>query len=107
MDGKRDDDNDGDAEKLTGNSSHSLSDVTKMPPRMASVDDSVMLDESYEPQEEDVICSWARQNHGHRKYIDWVSVAPILVLCLTIIVLPIQILLFYMLLYLSTKKCSW
>jgi hypothetical protein len=106
MDGNRNDDNDGAAEKLTGNSS--LSDVTKMPPRMASVDDSVMLDESYEPQEEDVICSWARQNHGHRKCIDWISVAPIFVLCLTIIVLPIEILLFYIiLLYLSTKKCSW
>ena len=69
MDGKRNDDDDdaaAAAEKPTDK--QSLSDVTKMPPRMASVDDSVMLPESYEPQEEDVICSWARQNHGHRKY---------------------------------------
>ena len=40
----------------------------KMPPRMASVDDSVMLPENYEPSDDDVICSWARQNHGHRTY---------------------------------------
>lgn len=42
-------------------------DVSKMPPRMTSVDDSVMLPEWYEPKEEDCICSWARQNHSHRK----------------------------------------
>jgi hypothetical protein len=45
-----------------------LKNVDKMPPRMASVDDSVMLPENYEPNDDDVICSWARQNHGHRKF---------------------------------------
>lgn len=42
--------------------------VGKMPPRMTSVDDSVMLPEIYQPKDEDVICSWARQNHSHRKF---------------------------------------
>ncbi|KAG7367576.1 hypothetical protein IV203_030247 [Nitzschia inconspicua] len=41
-------------------------DVGKMPPRMMSVDDSVMLPENYNPTDDDVICSWARQNHSHR-----------------------------------------
>ncbi|KAL3919143.1 MAG: hypothetical protein SGILL_003902 [Bacillariaceae sp.] len=49
----------------------------KMPPRMMSVDDSVMLPENYEPSDDDVICSWARQNHGHRKYgMPYLAVCP-------------------------------
>ena len=44
------------------------SDVAKMPSRMTSVDDSVMLPEWYSPSDSDVICSWARQNHSHRKF---------------------------------------
>ena len=39
-----------------------FSDTTKKPPRMSSVDDYTMLPEGYVPKEEDVICSWARQN---------------------------------------------
>lgn len=39
-----------------------FSDTTKKPPRMSSVDDYTMLPEGYIPKEEDVICSWARQN---------------------------------------------
>jgi hypothetical protein len=72
MDGKKDDED----EETPANS---LS--TKTPPRMASVDDSVMLPESYQPQEEDVICSWARQNHRHRKFrslLCWVLVCILL-----------------------------
>mmetsp|Transcript_55898 Transcript_55898/g.113991 ORF Transcript_55898/g.113991 Transcript_55898/m.113991 type:complete len:535 (+) Transcript_55898:71-1675(+) len=38
---------------------------TKKPPRMSSVDDYTMLPEGYVPKDEDVICSWARQNHSH------------------------------------------
>jgi len=37
-------------------------DATKKPPRMTSVDDYTMLEEGYKPNDEDVICSWARQN---------------------------------------------
>ncbi len=39
-----------------------FSDTTKKPPRMSSVDDYTMLPEGYVPKDEDVICSWARQN---------------------------------------------
>jgi hypothetical protein len=42
-----------------------FSDTTKKPPRMSSVDDYTMLPEGYVPKDEDVICSWARQNHSH------------------------------------------
>jgi hypothetical protein len=31
-------------------------DVGKVPPQMTSVDDSVMLPDSYQPRDEDVIC---------------------------------------------------
>ena len=44
-----------------------FNDTTKKPPRMSSVDDYTMLQEGYAPKDEDVICSWARQNHSHRK----------------------------------------
>jgi hypothetical protein len=37
-------------------------DATKKTPRMTSVDDYTMLGEGYKPNDEDVICSWARQN---------------------------------------------
>ena len=37
-------------------------DATKKPPRMTSADDYTMLEEGYKPNDEDVICSWARQN---------------------------------------------
>ena len=40
----------------------SFSETTKKPPRMSSVDDYTMLPEGYVPKDEDVICSWARQN---------------------------------------------
>ena len=40
----------------------SFSEATKKPPRMSSVDDYTMLPEGYVPKDEDVICSWARQN---------------------------------------------
>ena len=39
-----------------------FNDTTKKPPRMSSVDDYTMLPEGYIPKDEDVICSWARQN---------------------------------------------
>ena len=39
-----------------------FNDTTKKPPRMSSVDDYTMLPEGYVPKDEDVICSWARQN---------------------------------------------
>jgi hypothetical protein len=39
-----------------------FNDTTKKPPRMSSVDDYTMLPEGYTPKDEDVICSWARQN---------------------------------------------
>ena len=39
-----------------------FSDTTKKPPRMSSVDDYTVLPEGYFPKDEDVICSWARQN---------------------------------------------
>jgi len=39
-----------------------FSNSTKKPPRMSSVDDYTMLPEGYVPKDEDVICSWARQN---------------------------------------------
>jgi len=42
-----------------------FNDTTKKPPRMSSVDDYTMLPEGYAPKDEDVICSWARQNHSH------------------------------------------
>lgn len=42
-----------------------FNDTTKKPPRMSSVDDYTMLPEGYTPKDEDVICSWARQNHSH------------------------------------------
>jgi len=42
-----------------------VGDTTKKPPRMSSVDDYTMLPEGYTPKDEDVICSWARQNHSH------------------------------------------
>lgn len=42
-----------------------FSDTTKKPPRMSSVDEYTMLPEGYVPKDEDVICSWARQNHSH------------------------------------------
>lgn len=42
-----------------------FSDSSKKPPRMSSVDDYTMLPEGYVPKDEDVICSWARQNHSH------------------------------------------
>jgi len=42
-----------------------FNDTTKKPPRMSSVDDYTMLPEGYVPKDEDVICSWARQNHSH------------------------------------------
>jgi len=42
-----------------------FSDTTKKPPRMSSVDDYTMLPEGYIPKDEDIICSWARQNHSH------------------------------------------
>ncbi len=40
----------------------SFSETTKKPPRMSSADDYTMLPEGYVPKDEDVICSWARQN---------------------------------------------
>jgi len=42
-----------------------FNDTNKKPPRMSSVDDYTMLPEGYIPKDEDVICSWARQNHSH------------------------------------------
>jgi len=42
-----------------------FNDTNKKPPRMSSVDDYTMLPEGYVPKDEDVICSWARQNHSH------------------------------------------
>ena len=39
-----------------------FNDSSKKPPRMSSVDDYTMLPEGYVPKDEDVICSWARQN---------------------------------------------
>lgn len=40
-------------------------DTTKKPHRIPSNDDCTMLPEGYFPKDEDVICSWARQNHSH------------------------------------------
>lgn len=40
-------------------------DVNKKSSRITSVQDYTMLEEGYKPNEEDVICSWARQNHSH------------------------------------------
>ena len=39
-----------------------FSDTTKKPPRMSSIDEYTRLPEGYVPKDEDVICSWARQN---------------------------------------------
>lgn len=46
-----------------------FSNTTKNPPRMSSVDDYTMLPEGYVPKDEDVICSWARQN------VSWICLA--------------------------------
>jgi len=42
-----------------------FNDSSKKPLRMTSADDYTMLEEGYKPDDEDVICSWARQNHSH------------------------------------------
>ena len=38
------------------------SNFSKKPPRMSATDDYTILPEGYVPKDEDVICSWARQN---------------------------------------------
>lgn len=66
---KKYDDKEQEEQPDTSTKSHSekssFSETTKKPPRMSSVDDYTMLPEGYVPKDEDVICSWARQNHSH------------------------------------------
>lgn len=63
---KKYDDKEQEEQPDTSTESHSekssFSETTKKPPRMSSVDDYTMLPEGYVPKDEDVICSWARQN---------------------------------------------
>ncbi len=46
-------------------------DTIKKPPCISTVDDYTMLPEGYVPNDEDVICSWARQNVSCTHATSW------------------------------------